>query len=116
MKRERARAESRRASRDVIIPSRFQEREPRSGIMRKLHLKRESRSGVDDLSPQEQFYSVKLASSETNQNRNRYSDIEPYDRNCVLVGSTDATSGRYLNASWVRETEGKAWWVAGQVS
>ncbi|KAG8899029.1 hypothetical protein FRB99_006965 [Tulasnella sp. 403] len=62
------------------------------------------------------FYSVQEACTEVNEQRNRYGDIEPYDRNRVLVGveNQEQQSGRYLNASWVREIEGKAWWVAAQ--
>ncbi len=70
----------------------------------------------DEGSPAERFYACKAASTPEAQYCNRYMDIEPYDRNRVLVGSEDGRTGRYLNGSWVREAEGKAWWVAAQVS
>ena len=58
-----------------------------------------------------------------NNANNRYSDILPYNRTRVIVQwpSTNAKaekkgdrSGRYLNANWVLERQGKKWWIATQ--
>ncbi|KDQ15562.1 hypothetical protein BOTBODRAFT_31455 [Botryobasidium botryosum FD-172 SS1] len=49
--------------------------------------------------------------SEDNASHNRYYDIEPYDRTIVSLKSLDHT---YLNANWVKEVAGSAWWIAGQ--
>lgn len=55
-------------------------------------------------------YSIRGAASDTNRGVNRYSNIQPYDRNTVNG------DGVYRNASWVKETAGGAWWIAAQVS
>ncbi|KAG8942228.1 hypothetical protein FRC04_003821 [Tulasnella sp. 424] len=114
MERESARRQLRKASRDVEVPPRLQHLEPKRNSLKKLLKFGSGGNASDNLSQQEDFYSVSAASTPANQNRNRYADIEPYDRNRVLVGSLDGESGRYLNASWVREVEGKAWWIAAQ--
>ena len=66
-------------------------------------------------------YSVAHAYLPHNVTSNRYLDVAPYDRTRVVVGHLDATghldiepAGRYLNASWVRESAGKKWWIATQ--
>lgn len=121
MTREHARMDLRKASRDVLVPARFDQEVPRkrSSIQKvasKLTGGGNHRSAADqDLSDQQRFYSVRAASQPATQNQNRYCDIEPYDRNRVLVGSLSRDEGRYLNASWVREIEGQAWWIAAQV-
>ncbi|KAG8993465.1 hypothetical protein FRB90_000683 [Tulasnella sp. 427] len=119
MEREAARRQLQRASRDVVIPSRLQPPERKRDSLKKFFKHGISGSGSgssDELSEAEAFYSVRAASTPVNQNRNRYADIEPYDRNRVQVGSNGANEveGRYLNASWVREVEGRAWWIAAQ--
>jgi hypothetical protein len=64
----------------------------------------------------EKFYSVSLAAAPRHQPLNRYSDIAPYDRGCVMVKQNDATGpSQYLNGSWVREVGGNAWCLATQV-
>ncbi|KAG8991207.1 hypothetical protein FRB90_001434 [Tulasnella sp. 427] len=105
MEREAARRQLQRASRDVEIPSRLQPPERKRDSLKKFLKHGISGSGSgssDELSEAEAFYSVRAASTPVNQNRNRYADIEPYDRNRVQVGSTGANEveGRYLNASW----------------
>ncbi|KAG8975341.1 hypothetical protein FRC05_005900 [Tulasnella sp. 425] len=104
MEREAARQ---KASREDEIPPRLQQLEPKINSLKKL-LKFGSGGPA--------FYSVSVASTPANRTRNRYSNIEPYDRNRVLVGPVNGESGRYLNASWVREVEGKAWWIATQLT
>ncbi|KAG8909662.1 hypothetical protein FRC01_006809 [Tulasnella sp. 417] len=114
MERETARRQLRKASRDVEIPPRLQQLEPKRHSLTKFFKIGGGSHASEELSGAEECYAVRVASTATNQNRNRYSDIEPYDRNRVLVGSLDETTGRYLNASWVREVEGRAWWIAAQ--
>ncbi|KAG9023419.1 hypothetical protein FS837_005826 [Tulasnella sp. UAMH 9824] len=116
MERETTRRQLRRASRDVEIPPRLQHLEPKRNSFKKLLKLGGGSHTSEELSGAEECYAVRVASTPTNQNRNRYSDIEPYDRNRVLVGSLDESNGRYLNASWVREVEGKAWWIAAQLT
>ena len=53
-------------------------------------------------------YSIAVACSSENRYRNRYADIQPYDRTRV------AADGRYINASWVREHAGGRWTIAAQ--
>ncbi|KAG9009706.1 hypothetical protein FRB94_011561 [Tulasnella sp. JGI-2019a] len=126
MAREHERMSLRRASRDVAIPPRFKSTSSMAAFSKSAGKKASklkglmpgimnmSNSSMEELSPEQQFYSVHAASQPITQNRNRYQDIEPYDRNRVLVGTLGRNDGRYLNASWVREMEGKAWWIAAQ--
>lgn len=60
-------------------------------------------------------YSISIAYEPDNRACNRYTDVAPYDRTRVVVGH-DGTepSGRYVNASWVRELAGGKWWIATQ--
>lgn len=68
------------------------------------------------------YYSASVGSDPNNQPDNRYADIFPYDRTRVVVCpgepshdcSSSCTSGRYLNANWVRELAGGKWWIATQ--
>ncbi|KAI0368879.1 phosphatases II [Pilatotrama ljubarskyi] len=68
------------------------------------------------------YYSVATGLDPANEHDNRYVDIVPYDRTRVIVGpgepgkdgSSPSTSGRYLNANWVRELAGGKWWIATQ--
>ncbi|KNZ81667.1 Receptor-type tyrosine-protein phosphatase gamma [Termitomyces sp. J132] len=53
-------------------------------------------------------YSIAAGIHPANQHRNRYHNIQPYDRTRVVVGE------RYLNASWVLERSGSKWWIASQ--
>jgi protein tyrosine phosphatase len=53
-------------------------------------------------------YSIALGCSSENRYRNRYADIQPYDRTRV------AMDGRYINANWVRERAGGHWTIAAQ--
>jgi protein-tyrosine phosphatase len=61
-------------------------------------------------------YSISVACHPDNKSANRYSDVTPYDRTRVIVGhnGSEEPSGRYLNASWVRELAGGKWWIASQ--
>ncbi|GJE89488.1 tyrosine-protein phosphatase [Phanerochaete sordida] len=61
-------------------------------------------------------YSISIACDPEHRNFNRYSDVTPYDRTRVVVGhnGSEEPSGRYLNASWVRELAGGKWWIASQ--
>jgi protein-tyrosine phosphatase len=68
-------------------------------------------------------YSITNGANGENNASNRYADIVPYDRTRVIVQwpSTDAKmdkegdrKGRYLNANWVLERQGKKWWIATQ--
>ncbi|GLB43604.1 putative protein tyrosine phosphatase, catalytic domain [Lyophyllum shimeji] len=68
-------------------------------------------------------YSVAIGLHPANQLRNRYFDIQPYDRTRVVVnadqgvltnGKEAGEQGKYLNASWVLEKYGQKWWIASQ--
>lgn len=64
-------------------------------------------------------YSVSISHQLENQDRNRYSNIAPYDRTRVVVngnkeGSELDAQGKYLNANWVLERSGHKWWIATQ--
>ena len=61
-------------------------------------------------------YSISIASHPEHRRYNRYADVTPYDRTRVVVGhnGSEEISGRYLNASWVRELYGGKWWIASQ--
>ncbi|KAJ2918370.1 hypothetical protein MD484_g2026, partial [Candolleomyces efflorescens] len=71
-------------------------------------------------------YSVKIGASQDHVSRNRYYQLEAYDRTRVTI-STSGRSGvgsgfdtqncqtsHYLNASWVLEKFGQKWWIATQ--
>ena len=65
------------------------------------------------------YYSVAVGYLPQNLSRNRYMELEPYDRTRVVVGHGDETGGeggegegRYLNANWVLERFGGKWWIA----
>ena len=60
-------------------------------------------------------YSISVGCQPEHRARNRYSNVEPYDRQRVVVehGSAEPL-GRYLNANWVRELAGGKWWIATQ--
>ena len=67
-------------------------------------------------------YSIASGADPDNARFNRYADIHPYDRTRVVVCpgepshdcASACTSGRYLNANWVRELAGGKWWIATQ--
>ncbi|EKM55011.1 uncharacterized protein PHACADRAFT_255302 [Phanerochaete carnosa HHB-10118-sp] len=61
-------------------------------------------------------YSISVACHPKHWKYNRYADVMPYDRTRVIVGhsGSEELSGRYLNASWVRELAGGKWWIASQ--
>ncbi|KAG9313932.1 protein-tyrosine phosphatase-like protein [Chiua virens] len=68
------------------------------------------------------YYSVAIGRDPANRWGNRYSNIEPYDRTRVLVGTSGTMAclgcgegkGRYFNGSWVRELHGQKLWIATQ--
>ena len=67
------------------------------------------------------YYSVSIGRDPVNRWGNRYSNIEPYDRTRVVVGTSDRAclgcgdgKGRYFNGSWVKELHGQKWWIATQ--
>lgn len=67
------------------------------------------------------YYSVAIGRDPVNRWGNRYSNIEPYDRTRVIVGTSDKAclgcgegKGRYFNGSWVRELHGRKLWIATQ--
>lgn len=67
------------------------------------------------------YYSVAIGRDPANRWGNRYSNIEPYDRTRVVVGTPGTAclgcgegKGRYLNGSWVKELHGRKWWIATQ--
>ncbi|KAF8273822.1 protein-tyrosine phosphatase-like protein [Lactarius quietus] len=53
-------------------------------------------------------YSIAFGCSSENRYRNRYADIQPYDRTRVAI------DGRYINANWVRERVGGRYTIAAQ--
>ena len=68
------------------------------------------------------YYSVAIGCDPANRWGNRYSNIEPYDRTCVVVGISGTGcrlgcgegQGRYFNGSWVKELHGQKLWIATQ--
>ncbi|KAJ7269371.1 protein-tyrosine phosphatase-like protein [Mycena haematopus] len=84
----------------------LQKRENTRAVIRSLYLE-----GLD--SPQQiprqlfDYYSIAVGCNSDNARRNRYANIQPYDRTLVLVQ-------RYLNASWCLERYGHKWWIAAQ--
>lgn len=69
------------------------------------------------------FYSVSVGSHPSQSHRNRYLEVEPYNRTRVVVRfdenemcvqSAETAEGWYLNASWVLERFGGKWWIATQ--
>ncbi|EDR15264.1 uncharacterized protein LACBIDRAFT_320947 [Laccaria bicolor S238N-H82] len=58
----------------------------------------------------DEHYTILTGCQVEHQPKNRYLDLEPYDRTRVLVGE----EGRYLHASWVLERFGHKWWIAAQ--
>ena len=65
-------------------------------------------------------YSITVGVNRENHASNRYADIVPYNRTRVAVqwpstGDKEGDrNGRYLNANWVLERQGKKWWIATQ--
>ncbi|PFH52348.1 hypothetical protein AMATHDRAFT_79848 [Amanita thiersii Skay4041] len=59
-------------------------------------------------------YSVTIGCQPENALRNRYYQLEPYNRTRVLVPGGQGSDGRYLNANWVLERFGHKLWVATQ--
>jgi protein tyrosine phosphatase len=71
-----------------------------------------------------QYYAISAGCQDDAQGRNRYYQLEPYDRTRVIVGEGEgarlesgneqeeregtSVGGRYLNANWVRELAGGA--------
>jgi protein-tyrosine phosphatase len=101
--REQARDMSRH--KDLYAPRRVRQRNPSVSIS---HLPKEAL----------QHYSVEIGSRSEHLRRNRYYQLEPYDRTRVTVSEdaqvSDEPEGRYLNANWVRELHGGKWWIASQ--
>ena len=58
-------------------------------------------------------YSVRVGCGPENALRNRYYQLEAYDRTRVIA-SGQGLDGRYLNANWVLERYGHKWWIATQ--
>ena len=69
-----------------------------------------STSKLEELST---HYSVRVGCGPENALRNRYYQLEAYDRTRVIA-SGQGLDGRYLNASWVLERYGHKWWIATQ--
>lgn len=83
----------------------------RSRTHRLVHLP----STLTNDSDKVKHYSISVACQPEHQEYNRYANVEPYDRTRVVVEHGGAEpSGRYLNASWVRELAGGKWWIATQ--
>ncbi|KAI0778808.1 phosphatases II [Trametes elegans] len=108
-KRERARIAARAASKHQSHPS-------------KRHRISHIASTIAAKAEHVNYYSIAAGSDPDNEPDNRYSDIVPYDRTRVVVCPGEPThdcpsscsSGRYLNANWVRELAGGKWWIATQ--
>ncbi|KAH9897728.1 phosphatases II [Cubamyces lactineus] len=108
-KRERTRIVARAASKHQSHPSK---RHRLSHLASTMTVKSEYTS----------YYAIAAGSDPAVEHDNRYMDIVPYDRTRVVVCpgepshdcSSSCTSGRYLNANWVRELAGGKWWIATQ--
>ncbi|KAK2461520.1 hypothetical protein APHAL10511_005983 [Amanita phalloides] len=59
-------------------------------------------------------YSVSVGCQPENALRNRYYQLEPYDRSRVVVVAGQGSERRYVNASWILERAGHKWWIATQ--
>ncbi|KAJ7597735.1 protein-tyrosine phosphatase-like protein [Mycena floridula] len=101
--RETGRVKARSASRPAT--TRLKIRHPRNIIPYALSA---TQSDLRD------HYSVSIGAHPDNHHRNRYFDVEPYDRTRVVVAEEAENSGGYLNASWVLELHGGKWWIASQ--
>ncbi|KAI0640087.1 phosphatases II [Trametes polyzona] len=108
-KRERMRVAARAASRHQSHPS-------------KRHRISHFASSLSTKPEHVAYYSVSAGTDPDNEIDNRYADIYPYDRTRVVVCPGEpshdcpgaCSSGRYLNANWVRELAGGKWWIATQ--
>ena len=100
--RESSRLTARNASRPLLVPT---------SHTQTLNLLRQ---GVK--SELVEYYSIAVGVNRTNNAKNRYLDVVPYDRTRVIVQwpSAEDRNGRYLNANWVLERQGKKWWIATQ--
>ncbi|KAJ3510752.1 hypothetical protein NMY22_g15876 [Coprinellus aureogranulatus] len=106
---------SRETKRDIARNDSRPTDKPKAGGHRFSISKR--KSGVDPTHTA--HYSVRDGASDDNSGRNRYYQLEPYDRNRVTVPSSAssdqaAAKRQYLNASWVLEKFGHKWWIASQ--
>ncbi|KAF8433471.1 protein-tyrosine phosphatase-like protein [Boletus edulis BED1] len=88
--------------------------------LRKL-LPGKSAPSQPEKSDHSKHYSVAIGRDPTNRWGNRYSNIEPYDRTRVVVGTSETAclgcgegKGRYFNGSWVKELHGQKLWIATQ--
>ncbi|KAJ8523114.1 hypothetical protein ONZ45_g443 [Pleurotus djamor] len=67
-----------------------------------------------------EHFAVVVGSQPRHERKNRYYQLEAYDRTRVVVTDAECTSngddscGGYLNASWVQERFGRRWWIANQ--
>ena len=100
-KREAARSASRPI--DVVQPNTTHSSRA-SQFIASLRLPKPGRGDVGE------HYTIQTGCQVEHQPKNRYLDLEPYDRTRVLVGD----EGRYLHASWVLERFGQKWWIAAQ--
>ncbi|KIJ50959.1 hypothetical protein M422DRAFT_27075 [Sphaerobolus stellatus SS14] len=79
-------------------------------------------SHQDDSTPPhlKDYYSCSVGQQSIHKRKNRYIQLEPYDRTRVLVPipgdhrEIGEENHRYINANWVREFAGGKWWIAGQ--
>lgn len=111
-KREKERSSYRNASVSSATPSTFPLRKFFPG---------KSTASQSDTPDFSKHYSVAIGRDPVNRWGNRYSNIEPYDRTRVVVGTSETAclgcgegKGRYFNGSWVRELHGQRWWIATQ--
>ncbi|KAF9532091.1 protein-tyrosine phosphatase-like protein [Crepidotus variabilis] len=77
------------------------------------------RKSKEHFSKNTKYYAVTAGSQRVHHNKNRYTNVTPYDRTRVVVhdgrvGYSDQLEDRYLNASWVLEKAGHKWWIASQ--
>ncbi|KAJ6609336.1 phosphatases II [Mycena sp. CBHHK59/15] len=98
-------------SHQKYIQHTLQQRESTRASLRSLQLR--GRDPPTEI-PQNllQYYSIAAGCHPDNANKNRYADVQPYDRTRVVV-DVESTQ-RYLNASWCLERFGHKWWIGAQ--
>ncbi|KAJ6575482.1 protein-tyrosine phosphatase-like protein [Mycena capillaripes] len=89
----------------------LQQRENTRVAIRSLHLQK---LNPPKEIPRQLFdsYSIAVGCHPDNRKKNRYNDVQPYDKTRVDVGG--GGTDRYLNANWCLERFGHKWWIASQ--
>ncbi|KAJ7292973.1 protein-tyrosine phosphatase-like protein [Mycena rebaudengoi] len=90
----------------------LRQRENSRALIRSLHLQEQDPPSDIPLTLYN-HYSVAASCHPDNRSKNRYSDVQPYDRTRVVVADVEGTQG-YLNANWCLEQFGHKLWIGSQ--